>query len=86
MTSPHQHLSRSPYQRLIGRALAATPHADLDPRHVEACMRDAEPTGCLDHLDPATFALQARIAASHIAWERDHGTGLPEALARSYGL
>ena len=63
------------YQRRI-RDLGITE----DPRHVEASMRTQY--GTLDHLDAATFAREATLAAEAVAADRD----LAEQLAKSYRL
>lgn len=75
------------YQQHITKALEATEHAGMDPRWVEAAMRNAEETGCLDHLTPSVFTRYAREAAGMCAYAIETGDkDLPEALAQSYGL
>lgn len=53
----------------------------VDPRHVEAWMREEHPT--LDHLSPAAFQREVAVAVELIAIV---GTQQSESLAQSRGL
>lgn len=53
---------------------------DFDPRHVEAYMRDF--LGTLDHLSPAQFRAEVRLAAACT----EENPAAAERLALSYGL
>lgn len=54
---------------------------DLDPRHVEAFMRDKH--GTLDALSTTEFSAEARKAAACVD---EGGTEMAERLAKSFGL
>lgn len=69
------------YQNTIRRILAAGGRRDIDPRHVEAWMRNEHRT--LDHLSVWQFADEVDLALRLIAAS---GTKESERLARSYGL
>lgn len=51
-----------------------------DPRHIEAFMRIEH--GTLDHLTPARFAADVRIACACVD---DGGPDFAESIAQSYG-
>jgi hypothetical protein len=68
------------YQSIITRQLGKLKRSEVDPRHVEAFMRNQY--GALDHLDRRTFNREVKLAVGAI----DADPSIGEPLAQSYGL
>lgn len=69
------------YQRKISGVLSKLGRVDIQPRHVEAFMRDSN--GTLDRLSPRAFATAVDISVMYVD---EVGEDAAEMLARSYGI
>lgn len=76
------YIARGPYQELIQQILSGRElERYIDPRHVEAFMRNAHP--CLDGLSRQEFDAEAEACIHTVLWDKE---GLAERLAQSFGL